>query len=124
MKRVLVVDDELAIRQIIGDTLHDEGYCVLLAGTGRSALTLLATELPDLVLLDVMMPDGDGHAVLEAMQSQQDLNAIPVIIVSTGITRPRLNAGIVGFLDKPFDLRRLLDAVTGAIGPASEPEPS
>jgi CheY-like chemotaxis protein len=124
MKRVLVVDDELSIRQVIGDILRDEGYQVLFAGTGRSALTLLATERPDLVLLDVMMPDGDGHAVLEAMQSQSQLRDIPVIIVSTGIARPPLNEVTVGFLDKPFDLGRLLEAVIGAIGPAFESEQS
>lgn len=119
MKRVLVVDDELIIQQVIGEVLHDEGYDVLYAGTGRNALTLLSTQPPDLVLLDMMMPDGDGHAVLETMQSSPHLSPIPVIIVSTGVTRPRTTGGVVGFLDKPFDLGRLLDAVVEAIGPAS-----
>ncbi len=117
MKRVLVVDDELIIQQVIGEVLQDEGYDVLYAGTGRSTITLLSTERPDLVLLDMMMPDGDGHAVLETMQSHQHLRTIPVIIVSTGIIRPRSNEGIVGFLDKPFDLGRLLETVVAAIGP-------
>lgn len=124
MKRVLVVDDELSIRQVIGDVLRDEGYCVLYAASGRQALTILATERPDLVLLDVMMPDGDGRTVLEAMQSRHHLRDIPVIIVSTDVARPRLDRGVVGFLHKPFDLEHLIAAVHGAVGPASDVEQS
>jgi CheY-like chemotaxis protein len=123
MKYVLVVDDELLIRQVVGDVLQDEGYGVLFAGSGHSMLDLLKTERPDLVLLDVMMPDGDGREALRAMRSQPRLRDIPVVIVSTGVTRPLLE-GVVPVLEKPFDLERLLRLVRDIIGPASEPVPS
>jgi CheY-like chemotaxis protein len=124
MKYVLVVDDEEFIRQVVGEVLRDEGYGVLFAGSGRSMLDLLRTERPDLVLLDVMMPDGDGREALRAMRSQPDLRDIPVVIVSTGVTLPRLEGAGEVVLEKPFDLERLLRLVRDTIGPASEPVPS
>ena len=118
------MDAELLIRQVIGDVLQDEGYGVLFAGSGHSMLDLLKTERPDLVLLDVMMPAGDGREALRAMRSQPRLRDIPVVIVSTGVTRPLLEAVAVPILEKPCDLERLLRLVRDTIGPASEPDGS
>lgn len=124
MKRILVVDDEPPIRQVIGDLLGDEGYGVLYASSGRSMLKLLETERPDLVLLDLMMPNGDGWEALRTMRAQAQLRAIPVVIVSDGVG-PRAHDSVsVPFLTKPFDLEQLLAAVTQAIGHATESEPS
>ena len=124
MKRVLVVDDELSIQQVIGDLLRDEGYDVRFAGSGHRALWVLETEQPDLVLLDLMMPDGDGWEVLHTLQVHPPLHAIPVVIISAGVSPHRLDGVSVPFLAKPFDLERLLATVVGVIGPATEPEPS
>ncbi len=125
MKRILVVDDELPIQQVIGDLLRDEGYEVRFAGSGRGTLTALETEQPDLVLLDLMMPDGDGWEVLHTMQAQPQLQGIPVVVMSVGVgPQHRLDGVSVPFLSKPFDLERLLETVVGVIGPATEPEPS
>lgn len=124
MKQVLVVDDEPQIRQVIGDLLRDEGYGVLFAKSGQTMLGMLETEHPDLVLLDLMMPDGDGWEVLQTMQAQPRLRAIPVVVVSVSFSRHRLDGGDVGFVSKPFDVEHLLQTVTNAIGPASELEPS
>lgn len=120
MKQVLVVDDEPLIRQVIGEILQDEGYGVLLASGGHSMLKVLETERPDLILLDVMMPDGDGREALKAMQSEARLRDIPVVIVSTGVAHQRIKEFTVSFLAKPFDLEQLLDIVTNAIGPAND----
>jgi CheY-like chemotaxis protein len=124
MKRVLVADDEPFIQELIGEVLQDEGYRVLFASTGRSTLQLLETEQLDLVLLDVMMPDGDGRTVLDAMQSLPQLRDIPVVIVSTGIARRALEGMATTYIDKPFTLEQLLAAVINTIGPASETEQS
>ena len=122
MKYVLVVDDEPPIRQMIGDFLRDEGYGVLFAGSGSSMLKLLETEQPDLVLLDLMMPDGDGREAMQAMQAHPQWQSIPVVIVSVGMGPHPPDGVSVPFLTKPFDLEQLLAAVTHAIGPAPEPE--
>ncbi len=121
----MVVDDEPPTQQVIGDLLRDEGYDVRFAGSGRRALTAMETEQPDLVLLDLMMPDGDGWKVLQTMQAQPRLQGIPVVIMSAGIGPQSRQDGVsVPFLSKPFDLERLLQTVVGVIGPAREPEPS
>lgn len=119
MKQVLVVDDEASIRQVIRDILRDEGYSVILATGGHNMMKILETEHPDLVLLDVMMPDGDGPAAFQAMQSQPGLRDIPVVMMSTGAARRQLTMHAVDFLEKPFDLDHLLEAVISTIGPAS-----
>ncbi len=124
MKRVLGVDDEPHIHQVIGDLLRDEGYHVRFATSGRGTLKTLETEQPDLVLLDLMMPDGDGLEVLQTMRAQPRLRAIPVVVMSVGYTRHRLNGSDVQFVSKPFDVEDLLQTVTNAIGLAAEPEPS
>lgn len=107
---------------MIGDLLTDEGYDVLFAGSGSSMLELLETEQPDLVLLDLMMPDGDGREALQAMQAWPQLQSIPVVIVSVGMGPHPPDGLNVPFLTKPFDLEQLLGAVTHAIGSATEPE--
>jgi CheY-like chemotaxis protein len=122
MKRVLVVDDEPFIRRVIGDVVQDEGYDTLFASSGHAMLKLLETEHPDLVLLDLMMPDGDGREALQAMQSQPHLAEIPVVVVSTGVARQRLDGVTVTFLAKPFDLEQLLQTVIDTIGPALAPD--
>jgi len=124
MKRVLVVDDEAPIRQMIGDVLRDEGYGVLAAGSGRGTLKLLETEQPDLVLLDLMMPDGDGWEVLQTLRAQPQLRTMPVVVMSVGAGPPPQDGVSVSFLPKPFDLEQLLGAISQAIGPATEPVPS
>lgn len=122
MKRILIVDDEPFIRQVLEDFLEDEGYEVLLASSGHTMLTMLDTQRPDLILLDVMMPDGNGRDALEAMQSRPQLRDIPVVIVSTGIAHRWLAGVAVPVLTKPFDLDSLLRLVRDIIGPAREPD--
>lgn len=116
MKNILVVDDEPPIRQVIGDFLRDEGYHVLLAGSGSTLLKLLETEHADLVLLDLMMPDGNGQETLRALQASPRWRSIPVLIVS-GMGPYVLDGIKVPFLTKPFDLDQLLAAVDQALGP-------
>lgn len=123
MKRILVVDDEPLIREVIGDVLREEGYGVLFASGGKSMLRLLESERPDLVLLDVMMPDGDGNEAFESMQAKADLRDIPVVVVSTGVGRQRLGDHSVPFLIKPIDLDHLLQVISDAIGPGTPNEP-
>jgi CheY-like chemotaxis protein len=120
MKRVLVVDDEIVLAQVIGEFLEDEGYSVLLAHGSRGVLQLLERERPDLVFLDVMMPDGDGRDIVKEMQSRPDLKDLPVVMMSAGVSLQKLNVGVRGFLRKPFDIVELLALVNDVIGPAHD----
>ena len=120
MKRILVVDDEPFIQQLLWDILQEEGYCVLLASGGRSMLELLKHEIPDLILLDLMMPDGNGREALEIMQARPKLRDIPVVMMSAALSQHEMTIESVAFLSKPFELEHLLEIIEDSIGPAAE----
>lgn len=122
MTHVLVVDDDPTIREVIGDVMKEEGFCVSFAHSGQSALQQLAARRPDLVVLDVQIPEGNGEHVLRAMQSRPYLRDIPVIIVSTGDVCERQEHGTVTYLAKPLDLDHLVHLVIEAIGAPDEQE--
>lgn len=91
-KTVLVVDDEQFIRESYQDLLTSEGYNVITANHGQAAVTLAAQYIPDLILLDIMMPVMDGMRALAFLQSDPKTSHIPVIILT--------NAGSVGNMEK------------------------
>jgi len=105
--RVLVVDDEAGNRDLLARRLQREGYGVITADGGRDALTRVTQETVDVVLLDVMMPDLDGLAVLESLKADPSTRDIPVIMISalddlSSIARC-IEAGAVDYLPKPFE---------------------
>jgi len=107
--RILVVDDEQYLLDMLKRTLEDEGYDVDCAADGRSALTLLTEYQPDLVLLDIKMPDLDGYQVLELIREKSE---VPVIML-TGVLEPisvqqSVNLGADDYVRKPFRTRELL----------------
>ena len=110
MKKVLVVDDEPALLDVLAQVLADEGYAVATARDGEHALRQAERERPDLVLMDVMMPRLDGRDALRRLRVHPDLRAVPVILTSAGVPAAQVEPG-VAFLRKPFDLDRLLALV-------------
>jgi two-component system nitrogen regulation response regulator NtrX len=111
--RILVVDDEPAIRDTMRMILEYEGYDVLLAGSGQEGLTVVERENPDLVFLDIKMPGLDGLEVLSRLRGTNE--TLPVVIVSAhGSTTTALEAGRLGafrFIEKPLSKDYVLDAV-------------
>ena len=108
--RVLVVDDDASIRKLIIAALKRYGYEFSEAGNGKEALSLMRSEKPDVVVLDLMMPIASGWDVLQARMDDPALSTIPVIIVSAN-RDPELSTavdkGICAFLPKPFDIAAL-----------------
>ena len=78
--RILVVDDEENIRFLVGSALRRAGFEIVTAETGRAALDLVSSARPDLIVLDVMLPDLDGFAILERLR--QDGSTVPVIFLT------------------------------------------
>jgi two-component system KDP operon response regulator KdpE len=107
--RVLVVDDEVAIQRFLRVALNGEGFIVFKAGTGQEALTALALERPDLVLLDLGLPDMDG---VEVTRRLREWSQVPVIILSVREQETdkiaALDAGADDYLTKPFGVGELL----------------
>jgi DNA-binding NtrC family response regulator len=117
-KHILVVDDEIGIRELLSEILFDEGYQVHLAENAIQARAYRNEHEPDLVLLDIWMPDTDGVALLREWV-EQDLLTMPVVMMSghgtieTAVEATRI--GAVDFLEKPIALQKLLDTVARAI---------
>jgi diguanylate cyclase (GGDEF)-like protein len=106
MQKVLVADDDAVNRQVLGELLKPE-YTVLLAKNGEQALELAARHSPDLILLDVVMPDMDGYEVLGRLRADPQTEHISVIFIS-GLDRPEdeangLNMGASDYIAKPFN---------------------
>ena len=107
MTRVLVIDDEAPIRLLCRVNLEAEGMAVLEASDGPSGLAKARAELPDLVLLDVMMPGLDGWGVAEALLEDGETSTIPIIFLTARAEfrdRARgLDIGGVDYITKPFN---------------------
>ncbi len=118
MATILVVDDELGIRALLSEILADEGHTVELAENAAQARQMRELVRPDLVLLDIWMPDVDGVTLLKEWSSSGQLN-MPVIMMSghgtidTAVEATKVGAS--GFLEKPITLQKLLRAVEQAL---------
>jgi DNA-binding response OmpR family regulator len=115
---VLVADDEPAITSLVADMLGYAGFEVARAQGGAEALTLARARRPDLVLLDVMMPDLDGRDACRALKMDRELADVPVVLFSSADEQDVhwRAAGADGFLQKPFSIRALPDFLRGFIG--------
>ena len=126
MANILVVDDELGIRDLLSEILNDEGHAVEVAENAAAARLARHAARPDLVLLDIWMPDTDGVTLLKEWASAGLLN-MPVIMMSghatidTAVEATRI--GAQAFLEKPITLQKLLKAVEQALSrkPAATP---
>lgn len=124
-KEILVVDDEVGIRELLSEILFDEGYQVQLAENAQQAREFRMNKVPDLVLLDIWMPDMDGLSLLKEWVDQ-DLLTMPVVMMSGhGTIETALEATRIGaadFLEKPIALQKLLKTVATAMLQGIKPE--
>lgn len=116
IQKVMMVDDEPHIRRIGELSLRSVGkWNVVLAGSGREAIDLARRELPDVILLDIMMPGMDGPATLAELRSTAETAGIPVIFLTAKAQRHEVerfrDLGAAGILTKPFDPMTLPDEV-------------
>lgn len=121
-KRILVIDDEDDIREVAQLSLEMVGnWEVLTAGSGREGLAVAAAEVPDAILLDVMMPDLDGPSTFEKLQENPRTRNIPVILLTAKMQaadRRRFERlGVNGVITKPFDPMTLAEQVAEALQP-------
>jgi DNA-binding NtrC family response regulator len=118
MASILVVDDEMGIRELLNEILTDEGHTVYAAESAIQARTIREQMRPDLVLLDIWMPDVDGITLLKEWSKTGQLT-MPVVMMSghatidTAVEATRI--GALNFLEKPIALQKLLKTVTKAL---------
>ncbi len=127
MPRVLVVDDSATIRRVARRTLSQAGFEVLLAGDGREALELVQREVPDLVLVDFVMPHMNGLKLVQAMRRIANLEHVPVVLMSAKADKIGdgflAQTGALDAIGKPFSPEALLTVTEHALTRASDTEP-
>jgi DNA-binding response OmpR family regulator len=119
-KKILIVDDDPHLLLGLTAKLKASGYSVMCATDALAAITVARKEAPDLVILDLGLPAGDGFLVLERMRSLADLVATPVIVLSArdpaDNKKRALDAGAVAFFQKPPDSYEFLTEIRQALG--------
>lgn len=127
MANILVVDDELGIRDLLWEILNDEGHSVEVAENAAQARAARLRERPDLVLLDIWMPDTDGVTLLKEWAAVGVLN-MPVIMMSghatidTAVEATKI--GAMAFLEKPITMQKLLKAVEQGLDKGAQRKPA
>lgn len=116
---ILIVEDNLNIRRFIRTTLQLEGYRVNEAGTLRDSLASAQIETPDLIVLDLALPDGSGWEFLSAMQARPETRRVPILVLTAsadpGMADRVRAAGATEFLTKPIAAAELVARVRAAL---------
>lgn len=124
MNRVLIADDEPHIRKLVSFTLGNRGFEVIEATDGGEAFDRVREELPDIVLLDVMMPVMTGYEVLAKLKEDPSTCEIPVIMLSAKSQQTEIQAGLAGgaceYICKPFTPKDLVQRVAEILGTQGE----
>lgn len=115
MAKIMIVDDEMDIAELMEKLLQRAGYQTLVAGDGKKALELLEKEKPDLIIMDLIMPEVDGISAIEQLQNNKLTRDIPVILMSGKTPELDLMKGLImgpaAYIEKPFDNQKLLNVV-------------
>jgi DNA-binding response OmpR family regulator len=119
-KKILIVEDEILQLTTVAKRLKSAGFEVIGARDGMGAISTARKEQPDLILLDLGLPAGDGFVVMQRLQSLLSTATIPIVVVSS--REPAVGeeaskrAGAIAYLRKPVDFEKLLKIITEAIG--------
>ncbi len=120
--KILVADDEIYMVRLLEMTLRKGGYDVVTCRDGAEALAISATALPQLIVMDVMMPGLDGLSAIRQLKQNESTRHIPVVVLSSrghALTRVEAEAaGAALFLAKPFSPNQLLSEVKKILGPS------
>jgi len=119
--RILIVDDDADNREILEMVLEREGFVIVCAGTGGEACALVTQDPPHLILLDLMMPDMTGYAVVALLKGNPTTRDIPIVMLSAMADHPTrlraLRAGATDFITKPVGRAELCARVKAALRP-------
>jgi two-component system, OmpR family, alkaline phosphatase synthesis response regulator PhoP len=115
MKKILIVDDEPNIVMALEYTFKKQNFEVFIARDGQEALDILKNQLPDLIILDVMMPNVDGYATIEQIKADERLNHCKIIFLSAKNKERDIEKGLMlganSYVTKPFSLKKLTEQI-------------
>ena len=115
-RTILIVDDEPDLRTILGKRLSSMGYRVETAAGGIDGLRKIGREKPDLIILDILMPDMDGSEVAAALRENENTQDIPILFLSCLVPKNAMGREVKGrgrsvYMAKPYDAKKLVDTV-------------
>ncbi|MCX5726139.1 MAG: response regulator [Candidatus Saganbacteria bacterium] len=114
-KKILIIEDHPATVEMIRILLEVEGFEIAVAYNGKSGIEKVSSEKPDLILLDVMMPEISGLDVCRKLKDKEETKKIPVVIVSIKASEENVKAGMEAgandYIGKPFDPRKLIETI-------------
>ena len=120
-RRILVVEDNTKNLKLVRDVLQFAGFEIIEATTGEDGVELMATEQPDLVLMDLQLPGIDGAEALRQIREMPDVGQVPVLAVTAFVMdedrRRASQAGFDGYVEKPISVRGLTDQVRALLAP-------
>ena len=126
IKKILIVEDDPDVRHGMHVRLKENHYDVIFAADGMASIAEARKHMPDLIILDLGLPAGDGFSVMERLKANDSLSLIPVIVVSARDRNANmgraLKAGAKAFLQKPVDNAELLAVMRQALGETAHPE--
>ena len=111
-KNIFIVDDDPVIRILVSEYLESQGYLVSALESAKACIDKLTDQMPDLIFLDMQMPEMNGAELLQILRNTPEFSGLPVIICSAGsdteaYTLRNFNVSANGYLSKPFDIRSL-----------------
>lgn len=119
MNKILIVDDEPNIVMSLEYTFKKNNFQVFIARDGEEALEILKTEIPNVIILDIMMPKVDGYAALEQIKKDEKLNNTKVIFLSAKNKESDIEKGLLlgadVYVSKPFSIKKLVEQVEGLL---------
>jgi DNA-binding response OmpR family regulator len=120
-KTIVCIEDDPHVIDLISLILRRKGFRLIGVTKSHEGLEAIRRHHPDLVLLDLMMPEPDGWQILDSMQTDAELQTIPVILVTVRSRRAEVLQGrhvpkVADYVTKPFGIQRLLDSVCGVLG--------
>ena len=119
-KKILIVDDEPGIIKMLKSRLESANYDTITAQDGQEALDKVEKDMPDLVVLDIMIPKIDGYSVFKALRTKPKYKYIPIVILTASLEfedlRKCVSEGVEAYLRKPFKSEVLLGIIKGLLG--------
>ena len=120
-KTILIVDDELSILVPLQFLMEKEGYSAKLAQSGKDAFDKIAESKPDLILLDIMLPDLDGHEIYQMIRQRKEWESIRIIFLTAKNREADMAKGLAlgadAYITKPFSNTELVEKIKALIGP-------
>ncbi|MEW6041708.1 MAG: response regulator [Elusimicrobiota bacterium] len=118
-KKILIIEDDRPLAELLSHVLEMKGYNVLSASNGNDALKIIKKNTPDLIILDILLPDISGWDVLKALKHHTKTSSIPVLMCTdknmmVDVERA-LSMGARGYITKPFDIDKVVDKIVALI---------